>query len=287
MQATSNKIKKITSGFTIVELIVVITVMGILLVLVMDILTDLYSSNAITLGRSVQDTDTRSVLRSIESDLSDATSWTTNLAPQVQPLGPTVTPSDPWVYCGNAGNSACSNPNANRVLIAYTYATDKAPSDPSRLPVFAQTAGNCDAGSASPMLVANIYFVAQDPQNSAKSNLYRRTIYNPGNSTPCSATHYQKTTCKAADAGNVAYASICQGVDATLLQDITSMKVDYYTSSSDTSPIANQYSGYPSDTNLTTLISQAKTVKITVKTNRVINGIKQEQNADIRISRPF
>jgi prepilin-type N-terminal cleavage/methylation domain-containing protein len=273
---------KISEGFTVVELAIVITVFSILSSLVIFTLGDFYESNTSSVSKSVQSTNTRSVLRAIEDDLVSTTGWATTL-PVVRPLGPTndLVNLETWSYCGTGGTSNCTQ-SVNRVLIAYTTATDKAPSDSTRLPVFANTMGSCTPdGTLNTIKVASIYFVALDTSTS-KYNLYRRTVVNPASGTICNGVvPYQNTTC----ATSVSSQPVCKDAsnnshtDAVLLTNIQSFTVDYYTQPNDTSPVTNEYTAPAAS------ITNATTIKITVGTQSTVNGQQTTVNADLRVVR--
>lgn len=252
---------KSQSGFTIVELVVVITVLSILIGLVLTTLGSFYQSNTTSLSQTVQSTDTRSVLRSIENDLVTSSGFlaTTSMVP-VNPTG-----SDNidgiWSYKG----TDALHPN-NRVLISSNYATDKPASDETRSLIF------CNSGS-QPLINNLVYFVAKDP-NSTKYNLYRRTMIGTG--TGCTATPFQKQSCAPAKAS---INPPCQSSDAVLLYDVENFTIDYYATPDKQETIIDQYGVGE------TSISTAKSIKITVTTNRLIDGVSTPYSSNIRISR--
>ncbi len=285
MQHLSNSIRtRSQTGMTVVELLIVVTVLAILMPIVVFTLGDLYSDNIGSISKTKQDTDTRSVLRAIEDELKTASSWATSLAVSV-PLGPTnnTTTPETWSFCGRNGVSDCSS-SVNRVLIASTITTDKVYTDTTRLPIFANVGGICDTTNLSAIIkTAQIYFVAPDTTNPSKSNLYRRTVLNPQGATLCSGTTpYQATTCASA----VISQTGCQDssgathTDAILLTDVTSFNVDYYSSPGDSTAIGNEYTASAAT------IAAAPTIKITVTTQTRINGTLTPNTADIRITRP-
>lgn len=252
---------KQSPGFTVVELVVVMAVLSILIGLVLNTLGGFYESNTTSVSQTVQSTDSRSVLRTIENDLITSSGFlaTTSMAP-TNPTGADNIDSA-WSYKGNDPLKP-----SNRVLISSNYATDKSSSDSTRSLVL------CDP-SSQPLVNNLIYFVAKDP-NSTKYNLYRRTMV--GSGTNCTATPFQKQTCAAAKAS---MRPPCQGVDAVLLYDVSDFTVDYYATPDKQDTIVDQYGiGEAS-------IPSAKSIKITVTTNRQINGVTTPYSSNIRISR--
>lgn len=254
------------SGITLIELLVVMSVMGIIIILVLDTLGDFYQSNINAVSRTTQTADTRSVLKSIQLDLSTSTGFLPeSSATLATPLG-SDNASSPWNYKGNDPEKP-----ANRVLISKSYATDKAASDATRNLVYT---GSCNPASATPLANTFVYFAQKDPET-GKYNLYRRTIHGEG--TPC-VPPFQKQTCTASKLNT--YSSICQGVDALLLYDIDEFKIDYFSSPSDTTPLSNQY---PASGNAD--LSNVKTVQLSVTTKRKIGGVESPYTATMRVSR--
>ncbi len=268
MRVTLNK----QQGFTISELIVVIVVMGILSTLVLISLGDFYYANIKTTAQTTQDTETRGVLRRIETTVTDAQGFVASVN-VAAPLGPGNNTTDlTWSYKGTGADS--------RVFIATTIATDKAPTDDTRLPAFQNPGSGCSIDTGVTIPVMNIYFVAADPAKPTQKNLYRRTVVMP-TSTVCS-TPYQKNTCTSS--ARAAYPTVCQATDSLLLTNVTNFTVDYYTSSNDTAPIADQYSATEDKSGL---IAAAKAARLSVSTTQKINGKDTTSVADIRVSRPY
>lgn len=286
MPDTLNNIRKrAMAGITIVELIVVITVAGLLTGIVFGPLNDLYSSNVTTASRSAQDTYTRGVLRSIENELADAGGWTTSLSPPLG-LGPlnNLLSLESWSYCGVSGILSCSSSTTNRVLITYTNATDKVSTDPTRLPIFDGTAGVCNTASTIvPIKAYRVYFVGPDATDASKNDLYRRTIVNPLGDVLCNgAIPIQKTTCAVALLSNLLCkdSSGASHADAVLLRDIKSFNVDYYPTPN-SAAIANPYTAPAS------AIASAQAIRITVTTQWKAEGKTTTDTSDILISKLY
>lgn len=223
MQALSNKVR----GFTIVELIVVLAVSGIIFTVVLDTLGNYYRDNSVSLGRGVQETDTRSVLRSIEKDLYNSIGFGSDISDptlahaNTAPFGSGNLSASPWDYTTN-GNGP--------VLITYKNPVTQQPdadATNSRLPVFLQPTGGCgDLSDATPALMAQIYFIGPDPSNSSRQNLYRRTIV-PTSVTPLCGTMVPANSSCAANS-IAAHALVCRDTDALILKDIRSFAVRYF-----------------------------------------------------------
>lgn len=260
MLAMLNNIRQ-TQGFTLIELIVSVTVLGVLTTLVLTSLGGYYYSNVNSAGVSVQDTDTRAALRQIESDVASSAQFldTTTVSDAV--LGPGAG-STTWSYTSDP------SANSNGSLIVTTYATD---ADRSNL-IFTDVGSGCDPADATPLKITYVYFVAK-PTGSSVFNLYRRTIV--PNTATCSGTvPAQSTSCAAGNTGN----SLCKGVDALIVsnvKDAGAFNVKYYQKSTDTG--AQNVTG--------TNIQGARTIEITLKTNKKISGQDKQSQATIRMSR--
>lgn len=275
-------------GFTIVEVIVVIAVVGILTSLVLGPIGDFYQANTVSLGRATKESDIRGVLRQIEKDLTNNKNFSDTYT-VAAPLGAKVGSSwgANWSYTGMGGNYP-----ERRVLVASVPATSALPSnDPtdSRYPIFA-TAGTCPAEPTASLAtsVAIVYYMAPAPTSSASQppsqsnpyNLYRRTIVPEltGGATYCyGRTPAQRTTC----APGVSNA-VCRGIDALLVSDIRSFEVDYFVDQNIDTVITGQYTASPASP-----ITGAKAIRITAKTGQIVNGAASTIEASIRISRMF
>ncbi len=275
-------------GFTIVEVIVVLTVVGILTSLVLGPIGDFYQANTVSLGRATKESDIRGVLRQIEKDLTNNKNFS-DAYTVAAPLGAKVgsTWGANWSYNGMGGNYP-----ERRVLIASVPATSALPNnDPtnSRYPIFATT-GTCPTEPTASLAtnVAIIYYMAPAPTSSASQppsqnnpyNLYRRTIVPEltGGATYCyGRTPAQKTTCAPGVTNTV-----CRGIDALLVSDIRSFEVDYYLSQDIATTINGAYTVTPANP-----ITDAKAIRITAKTGQIVNGAASTIEASIRISRTY
>lgn len=228
MQASYNK----STGFTIVEVIVVLLVLGLLMNVVFVTLGDYYLDNTKSIAKSAKDSDTRSVLRSMEKDITDAVSFSpifpTTATTITAPLGSRNNDSTAWNYISNTYGPVLI---VNKSAVTQSPANDSAN---SRLPVFEKpSSGSCtDLSSASIAKNAYIYFVAPDPTDSDKRNLYRRII-TPAAADICGTQNTTKTTCAVNTIA--ANPTICPAADALLLRDITEFSVNYLQSSNGSS----------------------------------------------------
>jgi prepilin-type N-terminal cleavage/methylation domain-containing protein len=253
------------SGFTLVEMIVVIVVVGIMIGMVFGTMDDFYTSNTNSVTQTVQTADTRSVLRSIEEDLTNANGFLT--ASSVAIATPTGADNltTAWSYKGNDAGKPL-----NRVLIANAYATDLAASNANRS--LAYTTADCNAATGTPAQVNYIYFVKQNTV-SGKYDLYRRTMVPANICTPPGA--FQKQSCASTKVS--LYPAVCKASDAVLLYDVSNFTVDYYPAANSATAITDQYGAGD--------ITVAKSIKVKVTTDRKINGVLTPLVSEIRISR--
>lgn len=275
MQASYNK----SRGFTIVEVIVVILVLGLLLNVVFVTLSDYYLDSSRSIARTAKDSDTRSVLRSMEKDIVDGVSFSpifpTTSSTVTAPLG-SQNDSTAWNYIDNTHGP---------VLIVNKTAVTKSASNDSggvRLPVFVKpSSGSCtDLSSATIAKNAYIYFIATDPTDGTKLNFYRRIIA-PAAADVCGTQENTKTTCAVNTIA--ANPTICPAADALLLRDVLDFKVDYLDSSNGTI-YPNMYVN-DSTTQSTRYqnVTNARAIEITI-TSKPLPNVEKPSTATIHIS---
>lgn len=246
-------------GFTVVEILVVLTVLSTVILLVFTTLYNLYLSNVSGLLTSTQTTNTRTALRSIEDSLTLATGYLTKASSITSPQGPNNDAAD-WDFKGTNAS--------NRVLISQSYATTAASTDSNRALVYNNSSGCGSPSTASLVKNTHIYFVRNQ-------TLYRRTIV-PTNTCPPGA--FQKSTCAVGQSG-----SVCQATDAVLLTNVSSFVPQYYTNSTDASAI--DIYNEPNDAIASAQVAGSKAITITLQTTQSINGIMNTYQGSIRINK--
>lgn len=277
MQAILSKIRRdSTRGFTVVELVVVMVVTGILIGLVFTSLASYYQATVNSSAKTVNSTDNRVSLRTIQDGTTNITSFmsTSTLSAQT-PLG-TGNSATAWTY--NGANTD------ERVLITRSNATDRSTKDVDRMVVFKPTSGNCDVAAATPIQVDTIYYVAADPFTSGQRNLYRRVIVEstpacPHPVTGASSSPYQKTTCRAGTVN-----PLCAGNDGLILRNVKSFNVDYFVNPNDQIPIPNIYLT-PNNPLTQAAVNNATTIQVNVTTENIVEGRNEQVKSNIRISR--
>lgn len=230
MRHMSSSRKTQHGGFTIIEVLVLITVSAILLPLIMDTLASYYFGNINSLNQSTQNTDARTALRVIENDLAFSPSFLEAVTVPSPLLGP-----------GNS-TSGSSTWTANRDrLIATTYTTSTSAGQQVPIIYRAMNDDNCSRPTTE-MVLRNtvIYFIAPDLHEATVKNLYRRTLAGSTSSLcPGSPTTYdQKTTCKADVATGVCTRTAEVGTDALLMRDIDTFTLEYYADPTNSTPLS-------------------------------------------------
>lgn len=273
MRALSNK----QQGFTLVEIIVVIVVGTILLGLVLNTMGDFYYDNARSLGKTVQDTDTRGSLRVVEAELANVASFAATLTTPGAPLG--MNNGTTWSYRGTD--------QTRRGLIAKVNAATESPhsdTNNNRAPVFMPVAGDCSPAVATPAQVSYVYFVTVDPNSppapNTLYNLYRRTILPSIVAADyCNSRRpWQKQTCAAGVADPQAR---CEAVDALLLRNVKTFDVEYFSSSNSETP--NATSADSSDNSA--IVNGAQSVRLKVTTAHQLSGQWNTTDTNLRITK--
>lgn len=201
-------LRHLSSGFTLVEVIVVMTVCGILTGLLFGPLNDLYAFNAQGLTSIVQATDTKSALRQMEKTIALGNSFVA----QSSADGTNKT----WRW--NNATSLLDNP-----LIVSSYATEI---NASGNKVIATQYSSICVNLPSQMSYHTVFFVKDGA-------LYRRII-KPTPSQTCDGRPIdQKNTCEQPSL----YPASCEGVDAKLLENVTGFSVQYFDASNSTTGI--------------------------------------------------
>lgn len=221
-------------GFTIVELLVTITISGMLLAVMFGPLNELYYDNTRGLKSTIKVADTKGALRTIERSISLSSNFYDNNV-IADPTG------DLWNWQGAGANS--------RTLITGTYATD------IDIGVDASNARTLvkSSGCTQPLLNNVIYFVSGE-------TLYRRTIKNPTlpANTCGNLSIGQKQTCR----GNQMHIAACEGTDAVILTGVTNFHIDYYAEPGDNAPL--DPGGTPSRTLYSTATSAVPSSATTI-----------------------
>lgn len=188
----------LTKGFTIVEIIVVITVSGILAGILFGPLNSLYLSNTKSLTSVVQLSDIKVALRQMEKSAALGISYAAQSYPD----------SNSKIWKWNDASGLLSAP-----LIITANATEKNASGDRAL---AYNFSSTCTQFPIPMTY-NILFYVQD------GSLYRRTIKPPITTTCSGNAIEQKTSCT-----DPSSSTICTANDALLIKGVTGFSIAYY-----------------------------------------------------------
>lgn len=271
MQALSTKFRSPHSaGFTLVEVLIVLTVMAVLTPVIFVTFDSFYTNTMTSIGKTVQDTDTRSALNMMERELANNAGFLPSMETD-EPFGVGSTGTD-WTYRGDSAE--------RRVLIARTYATSESQGSAVRLPIFMKPiSGTCGSVQTEPAVVTHVYFVGKDPNSPSAPNeiynLYRRSLLPSSDPTSyCGGVPHLKQSC-AVGVTN----SACAATDALLVRDVSSMRIDYYESPNAPSPsVASTDS-----TDRAVFVSDARMAKITLQTKRKVQGSDKLSTATLRL----
>lgn len=253
-------------GYTIPELLIVMFVLSTMSAILFVTLDAFFYDNLRTLGSTLQVNETRTVLRQMQSNVSEARNFLTVNTVQ-DPTGPPG--GGAWSYTGPAPGTD----STKRYLIVSTYATTAAVSDPARSLVYTPgVSGVCNTTDPTNNAILEnnyVYFVHNQ-------TLYRRTIVNdPATGrTVCGSAPFQKQSCAPGYTN-----SRCQATDAVLLRNVKAFTVDYYATSASNTPVPNIF------TTPALLDENISTAVITVTTTHKINGKDNDYTASIRISK--
>lgn len=235
----------LTKGFTIVEIIVVMTVCGILVSMLFGPLNSLYLSNTKSLTSVVQLSDIKVALRQMEKSAALGISYAAQSYPD----------SDNKTWKWNDASGLLSAP-----LIITASATEKNTSGDRAL---AYNLTSSCSQFPIPMMYNILFFV----QN---GSLYRRTIKPPITATCSGNAIEQKTTCIDPTSGPV-----CTATDALLIKGVTGFSIEYYQDSnspSSTTPASDA------------AVPTYKSAVITLETTAGRGGAQATASSSLRIS---
>lgn len=248
-----------TSGFTVVELVIAMTIAAIMMTGLIALIINLANVGAGTIEVSKQVNETQTAQSMIRDDLKLTSKFllTTTIA-DIKRGGGT------WDFRG-AGNG-------KRVLILRTLATTKYKTDTSRQPVYKQ-AGGCPIGN-QPAYNNIVYFVDN-------MTLYRRVLIDPPvTNTYCAGQAIQQIrTCTDPSANGAP--SNCKERDVVVAQNVSMFDILYYANAGDVSPISTIFDPSSVQTNLDPLT----TIKVTLQTSKLIGGQINEYATQLRGTR--
>ena len=253
-------------GFTIVELIIVITVLGLIFPLSIMIINS-YKDTVFSDDKVKTSVLAQRALYYMDDSVRVASAFLTAVpSPFTDAYGPHnagSSGSEAWSYKGDSASS--------RVLMTQSYATTVNPSSTGRLPVYENTpAFNCTTQMhyQTQLPFVTVYFVKD-------SVLYKRTLTDTTTALCPGNTQQQKQSCPP----YIAKASLdasCQARDEVLITNVNSFSVAYYQSSSDGT--STQLDSDYTSTDPTILVSAdyaVVTITTSTRNGQVMNTISQ------------
>ena len=253
-------------GFTIVELIVVIVVLGGVFPLLMSLLLGAYTDAFNTADRVKSNSEVMQAVWYMDDNIRVASAYNATVPSQfTDAYGPRnngTAGAEAWSYKGSASTS--------RVLITQSYATSANPLSTSRQPVFVSSADfDCTTQMYyQPQLTfITVYFVKD-------GTLYRRILTDTTTALCAGNTQQQKKTCPPYI--TTGRHSSCEANDEVLATNVTNFSVEYFqtTQAGSDVPVDPSYTS-----NDSTILSSADYAKVTITTSLkggdVVNTVTQ------------
>ena len=260
-------------GFTIVEIMVVISVTGVLVGMVLGPLYDLYQSNVKGIQSVAQATDTKRALRVISDEIEYASAFhQTNTTDPIgaNPSGANMTQK----WTGTTYSYAGSGVN-NRILITSQYATSVTPGNDSATAPTRQLALRADC--IQPVENTVIYYVRDN-------SLYRRVIPNTNTADRCAAQSFaiaQQQTCPRHFTPPPENDPCVGRKDAKIADGVTRFSVEYYSAADNPATKIN----YPNPVTTTIDLAPAKSVAITLTSQSGTGNNTVSSTSQIRVTK--
>jgi prepilin-type N-terminal cleavage/methylation domain-containing protein len=262
-----------SSGFTIPELIIAITVSTVLLSMLFGPLNDLYRSSSTGLRSIVQITNTRAALRRIEHNITLAAKFLPSNYNNISSSDNITDSANSTTWNWQGSNNSDAVPATGlggRVLVTENYGTDSSGNAVLSSP-------SCDV--TTPQIIHYVYFVKN-------SNLYRRTLVASSYPSGCNgASVTNKRTCPPA----ASRPSGCQANDALIASGVTKFSIDYYASANTSTPLDNScgdqtHTCYTTGSNSAIPTSaHSVVITITITTGTGVNAV--DATSQIRLTR--
>ena len=241
------------SGFTIVELLIVMIVLGILMGLIFTTMNDLYMSNIREMRVLTQTTDIKSALDVVSKDASLAAHFST--VDTTDPIGPA--PGLKWDAAPYTYEGVTDTIGVRRILIMQKYATN--------IPIGSDTTSDVNGvldpqrkvlmsgdSCAVPIMNTLIFFVKD-------GTLYRRSVPGAATNDCVSQGILTNATRQSCQPGNTD--TLCKATDAKLIDGVTGFKINYFLNPSEANDLTKALA-YPAD------VSTARAVSLTLETTQ-------------------
>jgi type II secretory pathway pseudopilin PulG len=234
-----------SKGFTLVEMLVIAPVVILVIGGIIALMVNLVGDVLVTRDRNAMTYDIQDALDRIEQDTRLSNLFLTTTGTLTTPQGSNN---------NFTGTSAFTNTSS---LILSANTTDKNPTDSTRqLIYYANQPNACGSSETFNALLASkiIYFIKG-------TSLWRREVLPTWNTnatvdanTVCDPP-WQRNTCSPGYS-----AALCQTDDSEVMQNISSLSVNYYTDASSTTPLAAASAG------------SASTIEVTINGSRSTAG---------------
>lgn len=247
------------SGFTLVEVLIIAPIVILLIGVFIGLVVNLTGESLVIKERNDAVYDLHETLDEIERSVSQATGFLSSTGNVTPPQGRLDDINSTAGFC-NKNPCPPASPTEPDALIMRAPATTAGPLSDSRALIYTG-AGACDYKNPLYQYTV-VYFVKN-------ANLYKRTIIVP---TAACASPWQRNSCS--DANTVAYPSVCKAEDEKLLENVSGLSVQYFTSasSSDASPLDASNA------------TQASSVKVTLSQARQAAGSAVSQSTALRVT---
>ena len=270
LRMSHNKLHRVCSnnGFTIIEMLIVAPIVILFIGAFIAAIVGMTGDVLTTRGSNMLTYDVQDALNRIEQDVSSSVGFlATNNIPVSTPQG----------YDNlTAPFTNVSTTNGN-MLILNVYATTKNPIDPDSQIVYAKNQPNSCSDpniSVNPPVLLNIVYFVRD------NTLYRRVIAPTFYDTVGCSVPWQNPSCAQGQSGGQ-----CKSTDIKLLSGISTVddfKIDYFATSSSTTPNSSAVNTGLSDSNRQTALQSTKSVKVTINATSVVAGRTFTQSGNIR-----
>lgn len=253
------------SGFTLVEVLVVAPVILLTIAAFIGIIITLTGEALVARSSNALTYDTQEALNMMEEDVRMSGAFLS--------VNKWVIPS-PYGYNNATQGFTNASSTTGTMLILNTSATYKDYAG-SRFPVWRAnqpnpcTAGNVSQNSTMPINI--VYFIKD-------GTLFRRTLTPPFYGDACT-TPTQIATC------HPSVTSGCQTRDTRVLDDVSSLDIQYFSTASASSPSANASNPSQTDSNRQTALNSTTTALITLTAGKSVAGRDVTYSGTVRATR--
>lgn len=210
---------KQSRGFTLVEVLVISPIIILFIGTFIALIVGLTGESLQLRTKNVAAYDAQAALDDIEDSVSQATGFLINTnGITYNPQGKNNS-STPFTHTATGESDT---------LIMRSAATTKSPFDPTRDIIYTGAGSSCNTKNAVYTFVT-VFFVHEE---SGKKSLYKRTILPQ---LPACAEAWQRGSCH--PSFKSVNPSICRAEDEKLLDDVSSIDVEYFENASSTQPL--------------------------------------------------